>query len=85
MHVIVIRCNREICVNNQAMKKFYANFFFNIIIAKVQRTHQFMHEVEVKALKMEELLRVSCIRGYHVYKDIASYSAPEHESQLSSF
>ena len=29
-----------------------------------------MHEVEVKVLKMEELSRVSCIRGYHVYKDV---------------
>ena len=28
-----------------------------------------MHAVEVEVLKME-LLRVSCIRGYHVYTDI---------------
>ena len=27
-----------------------------------------MHVVEVEALKMES--KVSCIRGYHVYKDI---------------
>ena len=29
-----------------------------------------MHMVKVKELRMEELLRVSCIRGYHVYKDV---------------
>ena len=33
-------------------------------------TRPFVHTVVVKALKMEELSRVSCIRGYHVYKDI---------------
>ena len=37
----------------------------------MQRTRLFVHAVEVEALKMEEgLSRVSCIRGYHVYKDI---------------
>ena len=36
----------------------------------MQRTRLFVHAVEVEALKMEEeLSRVSCIRGYHVYKD----------------
>ena len=29
-----------------------------------------MHAVEIKAIKMEELSRVSCIRAYHVYKNI---------------
>ena len=37
----------------------------------MQRTRLFVHAVEVEALKMEEeLSRVSCIRGYHVCKDI---------------
>ena len=33
----------------------------------MQRTRLFVHAVEIEALKMEELSRVSCIR---VYKDI---------------
>lgn len=29
-----------------------------------------IHKIKIKALKMEELSRVSCIQDYHVYKDI---------------
>ena len=55
---------------NRATKNFLTVFFY-INIAKVQRTRLFVHAVEVEALKMEEELSgVSCIRGYHVYKDI---------------
>ena len=67
--VLKIFCVEEFRSNSLHVATNFFNLNILMIIISVKEHTHFVHEVEIEGLKLE-LSRVSCIQGYHVYKDI---------------